>query len=124
MTPETKAELDRFLAHYGVKGMKWGVHRARGSGTVTKKPDSIKNLSDEELKAKVDRMNLEQRYNNLNARKSKQGHDKVKELLAYGATINAVIAFAASPAGKMVAKKVTALMGSKEAAGISADLLT
>ena len=26
---------DPYLSHYGVKGMKWGVHRSSGSGTTT-----------------------------------------------------------------------------------------
>lgn len=97
----TKAN-EEFLAHYGAKGMKWGVRRKRGAdGKVggspaakrpeAKKPEEaaavvsknstrlmtrrekrqaqtktknrkIGELTDDELKAKVDRLNLEKQY--------------------------------------------------------------
>lgn len=123
-TDITEEDLDAYLEHYGVKGMKWGVHRTRGSGTVSSMPRSAKQMTDEELQRAVDRLNLEQRYHNLNVRKTKRGHEKVKELLAIGTTVNAAIAFAASPAGKIVIKKVSSLMAGKEAAGIPASMLT
>lgn len=93
------------LAHYGVKGMKWGVRRNRPvertkvraqavpgrrlkttGGTGQKAhPDAVRaavnkqkakasttdSLSDKELKALVNRMNMEQQYSNL-APKSKK----------------------------------------------------
>ena len=57
------------LMHYGVPGMKWGVRRNRrtgGSRTAGKKrKNEIENLSTEELRKKVNRMNMEQRYIDL-----------------------------------------------------------
>lgn len=47
-----------FLSHYGIKGMHWGVRRD------TSGPD-ISTLSNEELKKTVERMRLEQQYNDL-----------------------------------------------------------
>ncbi len=80
------SEIEDFLEHYGVKGMKWGV-RKRVSNAVTKArggpklPDSadaaeakvskkkaknnVGSLSNKELQALVTRMNLEQQYSRL-----------------------------------------------------------
>lgn len=73
---------DAILAHYGVKGMKWGVRRGSGSGSSSRaKPheDAVKAkefkarvkrgstdaLSTQELQALVSRMNLERQYSTL-----------------------------------------------------------
>ena len=45
------------LAHYGVKGMRWGVRND--------KPSRASNMSDEELRNAVNRMRLEQQYKQL-----------------------------------------------------------
>lgn len=81
------------LVHHGIKGMKWGVRRteaqlarARGntksdektSSTSTKKAESTKRkkmseMSDEELRRVVNRLQLEQQYRNLNPEKVSAG---------------------------------------------------
>lgn len=63
------------LYHWGIKGQKWGVRRyQKKDGTYTaagKKRYSksyeaeAKGMSDQELRSKIDRMNLEKRYVNL-----------------------------------------------------------
>lgn len=70
------SDVDEFIEHYGIKGMRWGKRRTkdisvaeRGSkreGRQTKeaKPNA-KDLSDEQLRAAVNRMNLEKQYNTL-----------------------------------------------------------
>lgn len=79
-------DADDFLAHYGVKGMKWGVRRAekaekkaqkryenssedsRAAQDATrkiKKGGSVDALSNKELQALVQRMNLEQQLSGL-----------------------------------------------------------
>lgn len=90
--------VDDVLAHFGVKGMKWGVRKRSSAVTVTTRPggrikttgghdrpastdavkaarlgqrakkSSPKSLSNEELRALINRMNLEQQYNNLRPR--------------------------------------------------------
>lgn len=68
-------DVDSILAHFGVKGMKWGVRRKRGKdGRV-----SPKDLDDETLKAAVARMQLERQYTQLSA-----GRDR--SVAAAGAT--------------------------------------
>ena len=75
-----------FLEHYGVKGMKWGVRRKgkvsksrkSGSQTIYDKPGS--KLSSAEMKRRIARMEIEQRYNSLNKQKSSEGKEFAKEI--------------------------------------------
>lgn len=77
------------LVHHGIKGMKWGVRRTeaqlartrgitksdeKSSSTSTKKIESTKRkkmseMSDEELRRVINRLQLEQQYRNLNPEK-------------------------------------------------------
>ena len=76
---EHSALIDRVLSHHGVKGMRWGVRRsrkqlARSAGAQKRK--SVKDLSDEELRKAVNRMNMEQQYTRLSSGKSSGGNKK------------------------------------------------
>lgn len=81
------------LVHHGIKGMKWGVRRteaqlarARGNTKSDEKTSSISTkkaepkkrkkmseMSDEELRRVVNRLQLEQQYQNLNPEKVSAG---------------------------------------------------
>jgi len=55
-----------FLQHYGKKGMKWGRRKDRKNSSQRNYQTS--KLSNSELKAVINRMQLEQQYNDLNIR--------------------------------------------------------
>ena len=99
-----------YLEHYGVKGMKWGVRKNRPSsgkkrrkgpvqininvGRKSNKKDSkegIKGLTDQELLARVNRLNLEKRYRELSSPQKSAGKQFVTDVI--------------SQSGKEVAKK-------------------
>ena len=82
---EYKENYDDFLKHYGVLGMKWGKRKARSTVSSNKKPKSTtitkpkqtpkpkptrRELSDEELRAVINRMRLEREYADLQYRSS------------------------------------------------------
>jgi|SRR5690606_6592953 len=102
MARATNAE--DFLAHYGVKGMKWGRRKDNDGPSLSdrlrggpKEPDSMDStkakhlqkrvgrsgtdaLSNRELQELVTRMNLEQQYNRLTPKKTNAGADFIKKL--------------------------------------------
>lgn len=119
---------EEFLAHYGVKGMKWGVRKDRtsvkGSRKRHKAPkegpssDSVKArtnlnrakrsgvsaLSNNDLQALNNRLQLERTFNSLKPPGTgTQVLSVTKELLSMGKTANEAMAFANSPAGKTIA---------------------
>ena len=84
--------VERFLAHYGVKGMKWGVRRKRspsepvhGDAKRTKRVvgrarnSGTDAISNRDLQAAITRMNLEQQYNRL---RPKSNSEKAKAWVA------------------------------------------
>lgn len=111
MTVPTAEES--FLAHYGVKGMKWGIRRERDwskGGRVAKakisslnteenkskarkayalatkgENEPYKSMSDDELKTKLKRMRMENEYRNLMLAEAK--HEKGQTLVGRGAAI-------------------------------------
>lgn len=85
------------LRHHGIKGMKWGVRRTeaqlarvRGSSsskatsknkTETPKKKSVSEMSTDELKAVVTRLNLEKQYRDLNPVQVSAGRKFVDKML-------------------------------------------
>lgn len=70
---DQSTDLSNHFAHYGVKGMKWGVRRklekkASESGYVKK--SEARKMSNEDLSAAVKRMNLEKQYITLSSERT------------------------------------------------------
>lgn len=111
---------DLSLTHFGVKGMRWGVRKKQEpvSTGVAKTPMSsdaalanritakaqksgISSLSNAELLALSQRLQLERQYSSLTALPAtKSGMDKVNDVLKVVNTVNNVIKIAQSPVGK------------------------
>ena len=111
---------DLSLTHFGVKGMRWGVRKKQEpvSTGVVKTPMSsdaaltskirtkartsgMSSLSNEELFALNQRLQLERQYSALTALPAtKSGMDKVNEMLKVVNTVNNVIKIVQSPVGK------------------------
>lgn len=106
--------LDQILAHAGVRGMRWGVRKKResssdsdgGEGSTKRgsksedavsaknlvrkaKKDSPDSLSNKEMKAAIERMNLEQQYSKLTTPPESAGKKFVKGILKGTATMAA-----------------------------------
>jgi hypothetical protein len=72
------------------------------------KASTTDSLTNDELKALVARLQLEQQYAKLTNTPSRldKGQNKVKTLLSVGSTANDIITFANSPAGKALKKQL------------------
>lgn len=100
-------DLELFLAHYGVKGQKWGVRRRQSQASKDHATNrKLAAMSDQELQQRLNRIRMEKQYKDLEKSKIKKGHDTAKTVLAVGATVNTAIAFSKSPAGKAIASKI------------------
>lgn len=138
------SELDDVLAHYGVKGMKWGVRKKRplpsgpadviiranpGKKVKTSggerhgpakdavdaaisrqkaRKSSVDSLSNTELRALVQRMQLEQQYSQLKVNRQNPAQKFVVNLLASVGKQQAQSAanqYASQQVAKMLAKK-------------------
>ncbi len=71
-TAEHSADDDDILEHHGVKGQKWGVRRSKSQLSKGRKgKKSAKDLSDDDLKKAVNRLNMEQQYTRLTGGRNK-----------------------------------------------------
>lgn len=99
----TEVGIDRFLSHFGVRGMRWGVHRSRSSRAAASRgqasthisPDAARAaqlkttvrkhgtqaLSNRELQDLVTRMNLESQHGRLNQQHVSAGKKFVNDTL-------------------------------------------
>lgn len=59
-------------------------------------------LSNKDLQAAVNRMNLEQQFDRLNPNRRKKGQAFIKGLLGAGKTANELVSFSNSPAGQQI----------------------
>lgn len=97
------------MYHYGVLGMKWGIRRARkntASSNSSRKSQveenvnddykrahskkSVKQMSDKELREKLNRLQMEQQYSKLSGNDVSKGQDYVNKLIKAGTTVATV----------------------------------
>ena len=81
------------IEHSGVRGMKWGRRKARPAKTRSttgrtkfRGNSKIKDMSNEELKNRVARLNMEQQYKKLNSSVTQTGKKIVLGILIGSAT--------------------------------------
>jgi 2'-5' RNA ligase len=115
--------VDGLLAHYGVKGMKWGVRSSQSQlsadseevaqakktkAQIKSNRGSTDSISNKDLQNIVNRMNLEQQYSRLARENSNstKGDKVIKDILAKGKTANDIYAFMNSPLAKLIRKSL------------------
>ncbi len=88
----TEAEL----THYGVLGMKWGKRRGNGASSSTSKTkktstqDKIKKMSDDELRKKINRLQMEKQYSQLTSSDVNKGKAYAQKALKAATTVATV----------------------------------
>jgi hypothetical protein len=121
--PVPASSVNEFLAHYGVKGMRWGVSKSSSSGGSGSRSSSsedhkiavaaekkinrsgTQSLSNKELQGLIQRKNLEKQYRDMQIHEKssmERGDETIKKILKYGKTYNDVQAFLKTPAGQKV----------------------
>lgn len=123
----TLSEAEEHLAHYGIKGMRWGIrrsdaelarargesedaYRARKTANTIAKTKTLSSVEDADLNHLVNRINLEKRYSEVTAQTKAAPFSaldaRAKKLLGFGATLNTAYNFANSPAGRILAEQL------------------
>lgn len=98
-------EYSNTLRHYGIKGQKWGIRRFQNkNGTLT--PDGKKRysddykkahdkkdhreMSDNELRSRINRLQMEQTYSKLTASTKNTGKQYIDKIIKVGTTVAAL----------------------------------
>ena len=90
--------MENNLYHYGIKGMRWGVRRTEAQLKVGRKQskrtadidDPVKKMSDEELRRRVNRLQMEQQYSKLSGTDVSKGKKFVDKTIKAATTVAAV----------------------------------
>lgn len=79
---------DKSLYHFGVKGMRWGVRRSHSQlgqeGKIrsdSKKNHEIKSMSDQELRNRLNRLQMEKQYIQLTQKEKSAGRKFIENVL-------------------------------------------
>ena len=86
-----------YLQHYGILGMRWGVKKASSRSSESQHEDyvkahskkSVKSMSDDELRERNKRLQMEKNYSDL-TKKTSYGKKVVKAITSTAATITAL----------------------------------
>ena len=91
--------MDNTLQHHGIKGQKWGVRRCQNKdGTLTNagrrrnkyssddyrsahERKSVRRMSDQELRQRINRLQMEKQYRQLSKKDISPGEKFVKDVL-------------------------------------------
>ena len=94
------------LYHHGIKGQKWGVRRfqnkdgTRTSAGKRREKENVSSMSDQELRDKINRMNLENRYHNLSNGRSSSGLDIAEKSVKVGSSAHNIAGNISKARGK------------------------
>ena len=104
------------LKHYGIKGMRWGIRRTpeqlghvRSSWGTEKKTADPSKMSDEELRTRTNRLELEERYAAAKDKQKARSTSVVSKLLS-----NAANQLASQALSKVVNKIIDKIFDKKE----------